>query len=56
MVPIHCKVGHGVRINFEKWVNWHGKNEIIPVYLEKHFQFLLESRGEINRDQQGERC
>ena len=33
-------------------MNWHGKNDFIPVYLEKqHFQCLPEPRSEIHRDQ-----
>ena len=57
MIPTHSKIGQGMRIHFEKLVNWHGKNELIPVYLEKqHFQFLPEPTSEINRDQQCERC
>ena len=42
MIPIHSKIGQGIRIHFEKLVKWHGKNELIPVYLENNFfQFLL---------------
>ena len=36
MFPIHSKIGHGMRIHLEKLVNWHGKNELIPVYLENN--------------------
>ena len=36
MIPIHNKIGQGMRIHFEKLVNWHGKNELIPVYLENN--------------------
>ena len=56
MIPIHSKIGHGMRIHFEKLVNWCGKNELIPVSRKQHFLFVLESRSEINRDQQCERC
>ena len=57
MIPIHSKIGQGMRIHFEKLVNWHGKNELIPVYLENNiFNFYLEPRSEIDRDQQCERC
>ena len=28
MIPIHSKIGQGMRIHFEKLVNWHGKNEL----------------------------
>ena len=34
MIPIHNKIGQGKRNYFEKLVNWHGKNELILVYLE----------------------
>ena len=42
MIPVHSKIGQGMRIHFEKLVNWHGKNEVIPVYLENNiFNFYL---------------
>ena len=28
MIPIHSKIGQGMRTHFEKLVNWHGKNEL----------------------------
>ena len=34
MIPTHSKIGQGMRIHFEKLLNEHGKNELIPVYLE----------------------
>ena len=34
MIPIHSKNGQGMRNHFEKLVNWYGKNELIPAYLE----------------------
>ena len=36
MIPIHSKIGQGMRIHFEKLVSWHGKNELIPMYLENN--------------------
>ena len=36
MIPLHSKIGQGVRIHFEKWVNWYGKKELMPVYLENN--------------------
>ena len=46
-----------MRTHFELLVNWHGKNELIPVYLENNkFQFLPEPRSEIHRDEQCEQC
>ena len=58
MIPIHSKIGLGMRIHFEKLVNWYGKNELIPVYLENNiFKFYLNGRSEIDREQQQrERC
>ena len=42
MIPIHSKIGQGMRTHFEKLVSWHGKNELIPVYLENNiFNFYL---------------
>ena len=42
MIPIHSKIGQGMKIHFEKLVNRYGKNELIPVYLEKNiFNFYL---------------
>ena len=37
MIPIHNKIGQGIRIHFEKFLNWYGKNELIPVFLENNF-------------------
>ena len=45
MIPIHSKIGQGMRHHFEKLVNWHGKNELVPVYLENIFNFYLS--GEV---------
>ena len=36
MILIRAKIGQGMRIHFEKLVNWHVKNELIPVYLENN--------------------
>ena len=33
MIPTHSKIGQGMRIHFEKLVNWHGKNELIPLFF-----------------------
>ena len=42
MIPIHSKIGQGMRNHFEKLVNWYGKNELNPVYLENNiFKFYL---------------
>ena len=36
MIPNQSKIGQGMRTHFEKLVNLHGKNELIPVYLENN--------------------
>ena len=42
IIPIHSKIGEGKRTYFVKLVNWHGKSELIPVYLENNiFNFNL---------------
>ena len=57
MIPIHSKIGQGMRIHFEKLMNWHGKNELIPVYLENNiFNFYLNREVKSDRDQPCERC
>ena len=33
--PTHIKIGQEMTIHFEKLLNGYGKNELIPVYLEK---------------------
>ena len=35
MIPTHSKYGQEKRIRFEKLLDEHGKNELIPVYLDK---------------------
>ena len=40
---IDSKIGKGMNFHFEKLVNWHGKNEPIPVYRENNiFNFYLK--------------
>ena len=47
MILIHSKIGQGIRIHFEELVNWYGKNELIPVYLENNiFNFYLNREVE----------
>ena len=42
MIPIDSKIGQEMRYHFEKLVNWYGKNELIPVYLENNiFNFYM---------------
>ena len=46
-----------MRTQLEKLMNWHGKNELIPVFFENNiFDFVPEPRSEIHRDQQCEQC
>ena len=49
-----------MRIHFEKLVNWHGKNELVPVYLEnKIFNFYLNlevKSTETNNVNDADRC
>ena len=35
MIPIISKIGQGMRIHFEKLVKGYGRNDLIPIYLEK---------------------
>ena len=44
MIPIHSKIGQEMRIHFEILVNWHGKNELIPVCLENNIFFFHMNR------------
>ena len=44
MIPIHSKIGQGMRNHFEKLVNWNGKNELIPVFLESNIFNFYPSR------------
>ena len=42
MIPIHSKIGQGMRIHFEKLLNEYGKSDPIPVYLGNNiFNFYL---------------
>ena len=47
MIPIHSKIGQRMRIHFENLVNWHRKNDLIPVYLENNI-FNFYSNREVN--------
>ena len=50
--PTHSKIGQGMRIHVEKLVNWHGKNELIPVHFEQHFQFQADGGSTIEVDEE----
>ena len=42
MIPIHSKIGQGMRTHFEKLVNLYRRNDLIPVNLESNlFNFYL---------------
>ena len=41
MIPIHSNIGQGMRIHFEKLVDWYGRNALIPVSRKQHFNFYL---------------
>ena len=42
MIPSHSKDGQGMRIHLVKLVNWHGKDELIPIYFAHNiFNFYL---------------
>ena len=42
--PVHSTNGQGMRNYFEKLVKWHGKNELIPVYLENNIFNFYSNR------------
>ena len=44
MIPIHSKVGQGMRTHFENFVNWYGKNELISVYLDNNISNFYVNR------------
>ena len=56
MIPIYSKIGQETRNHFEKLVNWYGKKELIPVYLENNiFNFHLNREVKSTENQQSER-
>ena len=57
MIPIHSKIGQGMRIRFKKLVDWHGKNELIPINLENNISNFYQSREvKSTETQQCEQC
>ena len=60
MIPNHCKTGQGMRSHFEKLVNWHGKNELVPVFPENDIFNLYLNREvkstETNNVNDAEHC
>ena len=55
MILIDRKIGAGMRIYFEKLVNWHGKNEFIPVHLENNIFNFVKST-ETNNVNDADHC
>ena len=47
MIPTHNQIGQEMRIHFEKLLDEHGKNELIPNCLENDTPFQLEPRSEV---------
>ena len=43
-IPSHSRIGQGMRIHVENLVNWHGKNELTPVYLENNIFNFYRNR------------
>ena len=42
MIPIHSNIVQVMRIHFVNLLNWHGKNELIPVCVENNnFNFHM---------------
>ena len=60
MIPIHSKIGQGMRIHFENLGKWHGKNKLIPLYLENNiFNFYLNREvksNDINNVNDADHC
>ena len=60
MIPIHSKIGQGMRAHFEKLVTGYGKNDLVPVYLENNiFNFYLNREvksAETNNVNNAEHC
>ena len=50
MIPIHIRIGQGMRTHFEKLLNEYGTNDFIPVYLENDaLNFYLN--GEVKSEE-----
>ena len=60
MIPIHSKIGQGMRNHFEKLLNEYGTNDLIAVCLEKDaLNFYLNREvksGEIHSENDAEQC
>ena len=50
MIPVHSKIGQAMRMYSEKRVNWYGRTQLHPVYIEDNIcNFFFEQRSEIHR-------
>ena len=57
MIPVHSKIGQGMRIHFEKLLNEYGSNDLVPVYLDKGaLNFYLDREVKSEEIQKCERC
>ena len=42
MISMHSKIGQGMRMHFERLLNWYGRQQLIPVHIEDNiFNFYL---------------
>ena len=53
VIPVHSKIGHAMRMHFERLVNWYGRKQLIPVSFEdNNFNFnMSKEMNEIHRNQ-----
>ena len=44
MIPVHSKLGHEMRMHFERLVSWYGRKQFRPVNIENNiFNFYLSN-------------
>ena len=44
MIPVHSKIGHEMRMHFERLVSWYGRKQFRPVNIENSiFNFYLSN-------------
>ena len=56
MIPVHSKIGHAMRMHFERLVSWYGrKTAYSSLHPREHLRFLFEQRSEVHRNQYCER-
>ena len=44
MIPVHSTIGQEMRVHFERYVNWYGRKQLIPVYIEDNMFNLYLSK------------